>query len=109
MRPFRAPPFETRSTGAPQGEGRLSNDVRQQTEEARTLDCLRQFALFFGRHRGDAARHDLATFGNVTLQQLHVFVVDLGRVGAGERAGLAPAKERPARSAATTATATALG
>src|SRR5215467_15591206 len=42
----------------------------------------------------DTARHDLAALRNVALQQAHVLVVDLRRIGAGERACLAPAKER---------------
>src|SRR5665213_2696934 len=82
----------------------LFNHVGQQPEEARAFDGLRQFALFESRHGGDAARHDLAAFRHVTLQQLDVLVVDLGRIGAGERTGLAPAKERTASAAAITTT-----
>ena len=33
-------------------------------------------ALFFGRYRGNTARHDLAAFRGETLQQLDVFVID---------------------------------
>src|SRR5690606_21566697 len=62
-------------------------------EEAGALDGLGQFTLLLRRHRGDAARHDLAALGDVTLQQLHILVVDLRRVGAGERAGLAAAEK----------------
>src|SRR5476651_1022699 len=82
----------------------LSNHVGQQTKEARALDGLREFALLFCRNGGDAARYDLAALGDVALQQSHVFVVDLGRVGAGERASLATAEERPAATTATAAT-----
>src|SRR6185369_7032879 len=77
----------------------LLNDVRQQSEEARALDRLRELALFLGRHRSDAARYDLAALGDVTLQQLDVLVIDLRSVGAGERAGLATAEEGTAGAA----------
>src|SRR5215470_12486932 len=68
---------------------------RQQSEVTPPLDRLRQLALFAGGNRGDAARHDLAALGDVALQELDVLVVDLRRVGAGERTGLAATKERP--------------
>src|SRR5262249_4401854 len=42
------------------------------------------------------SRYDLAALGDVTLQQPHILVVDLGGIGAGKRTGLAAAKERPA-------------
>src|SRR5882672_3612973 len=74
----------------------LPDHVGQQSEEARTLDGLRQLALLLGGDRGDAARHDLAALGDVALQQPHVLVVDLRRIGAGEWTGLAAAKEWPA-------------
>ena len=72
---------------------RLADHVVQQAEEARPLDRARKLTLLLGRDRGDAARHDLAALRDVALQQLHVLVVDLRRVGAGERAGLAAAEE----------------
>src|SRR5713226_82929 len=74
----------------------LLHAVGQEAEIAGALDRLRQLALLFGRDRGDAARYDLAALGDEALQQLHVLVVDLGRVRAGERTGLAPTEERPA-------------
>src|SRR5690554_3325756 len=83
--------------------GLLLQDVREQTKEAGALDRLGEEALLLGRHGGDAARHDLAALGNEALQQLHVLVVDLRRVGAGERAGLAAPEERPAAGAAAAA------
>ena len=58
--------------------------------------ALASSRCFLARHRGDARRHDLAALGNVALQELHVLVVDLRRVIAGERAGLAAAEEGPA-------------
>src|SRR5687767_14630835 len=79
-----------------------ANHVGQQAKKARTLDRLGELALLLGRHRRDAARHDLAALGHVALQELHILVVDLRRVGAGERTGLAPAEERTPGAAATT-------
>src|ERR1700676_3573671 len=73
-----------------------ANDVGKQTEETRTLDGAREFALLLGGNRGDAARHDLATLGNVTHQQLGILVVDLRRIRTCEGAGLAAAEKRTA-------------
>src|ERR1039458_7209411 len=83
-----------------------ADHIRQQAEEARAFDRLRQFALLLGRHRGDSARHDLAAPRHVALQQLDVLVVDLRRTGAGERAGLATTEKRSAGATAATTTAT---
>src|ERR1700723_3465142 len=74
----------------------LSDHVRQQAEETRTLDGAREFTLLLGGDRGDAARHDLAALGHVTHQQLGILVVDLRRIRARERAGLATAEKRTA-------------
>src|SRR3954471_1587639 len=71
----------------------LLHDVGEQGQEARALDGLGQFALLLGRDRGDPRRHDLAALGDVALQELHVLVVDLRGVGAGERAHLAATEE----------------
>src|SRR5262245_49746016 len=76
--------------------GRLADHVRQQPEKARALDGAGELALLLGRDRRDAARYDLAALGHVALQELDVLVVDLRRVGARERTGLAAAEERPA-------------
>src|SRR5688572_5881029 len=81
----------------------LADHVGQETQKARALDGLRQLALLLRRHRGDAARHDLAALGHIALQEPRVLVVDLRSVGAGERAGLAPAEERTPCAATTTA------
>src|SRR5512144_532400 len=78
---------------------KLLDHIRQQPEEARAFDRLRQLTLLLGRHRSDAARHDLAALRHVALQKLNVLEVDLRRVGTGERAGLAPAEERTAGAA----------
>src|SRR5262249_18358687 len=74
----------------------LSDHVRQETEEARPLDGARKLTLLFCRYRGDTAWHDLAALGNVALQQLDVLVVDLRRIGAGERTALTPTEKRAA-------------
>src|SRR5213594_3905297 len=73
----------------------LLHGIGQEAEEAGALDGLGEDALLLGGDRGDAARHHLAALGDVALQQLHVLVVDLGRVRAGERAGLAAPEEGP--------------
>src|SRR5450631_1439576 len=74
----------------------LANDVRQQTEETRALDGARELTLLLGGDGGDAARHDLAALGHITHQQLGILVVDLRRIRARERAGLAAAEKRTA-------------
>src|ERR1700761_9846982 len=71
-------------------------DVRQQGQEAGPLDGDGELALLLGGHRGDPARHDLAALAQEARQQAHVLVVDLRRVRARERAGLATAIEWPA-------------
>src|SRR5579859_5214844 len=78
-------------TGSPS-----AHRVGQQAQEARPLDRLRELALLARGDRGDAARHDLAALRDEALQQLHVLVVDLGRIRAGERTRLASPEERPA-------------
>src|SRR5262245_24273787 len=78
------------------GEAFLTNDVRQQAEEAGALDGARELALLLGGHRRDAARHDLAALGDVTHQELGILVVDLRRVRTRERTGLAAAEKRTA-------------
>src|ERR1700722_10072018 len=74
----------------------LSNHVRQQAEETRTLDGARELALLLGGDRGDSARHDLAALGDVAHQQFGILEVDLRRVRTCERAGLATAEKRTA-------------
>src|SRR5207248_2243954 len=74
----------------------LAHDIGKQAEKPRPLDRPRQLALLLRRHRGDAARHDLAALGDEALQQPDVLVVDLRRVGSGERAGFAAPEEGPA-------------
>src|ERR1700677_4090752 len=75
------------------------HDVGKKRHETRALDGFRENTLLAGRDGRDARRHDLAALGHEALQQLHVLVVDLGRVGAGERAGLLAAEKRTALAA----------
>src|SRR5690606_14893607 len=75
----------------------LLHRVGHDADEARALDGAGELALLQCRNGSNARWNDLAALRDVTLQQPHVLVVDLGRVGAGERAGLAAALERPAR------------
>src|SRR5262245_8375052 len=72
----------------------LLDEIGQKTKEPRALDRSRKLALLLGRHGRDAARHHLAPLGDVTLQELHVLVVDLRRLVPGEGAGLPAAVER---------------
>ena len=75
------------------------HDVGEQGQEAGALDGLGQFALLDLAHRGDARGHDLAALADVTLQELHILVVDLRRAIARERADLAAAEEGAAPAA----------
>src|ERR1700743_1081390 len=79
------------------------HDIGKQRHEAGALDRVRQGALVLGRDGGDARRNNLAALGNVTLQQFHVLVVDLGRIGAGERGGLVATEEARPRAIAVAA------
>src|SRR5881227_4219029 len=74
----------------------LANNVGQEAEETRALDGAGEFTLLLGGDGGDAARHDLAALGDVTHQQLGILVVDLRRIRARERAGLAATEKRTA-------------
>src|SRR3984957_16813190 len=82
------PSFSTRSNRMTCIAASLLHDIGKQRHEAGALDRVRQSALILGGNRGDARRHDLAALGDVTLQQLHILVVDLGRIGAREGIGL---------------------
>src|ERR1700692_2795252 len=94
--PLRPPPLNRgRDVGLSSAD-----HVRQKPKEACTLDRLGELTLLLRRDRRDAARNDFAALRDETLQQLDVLVIDLRRVGAGERAALAAAKERPASASA---------
>src|SRR6185312_16264581 len=79
----------------------LLHDVRQKRHETRALDGDGEGTLLLGRNGGDEARYDLAALGDEALEQLHVLVVDLRRVGAGEGARLLATEKRTALTAAT--------
>src|SRR5580704_5172413 len=99
------PSFSTRSSRITCMSLLLLHDVGQQRHEAGALDGVGQNALLLVADRGDARRHDLAALGNEALQELDVLVVDLGRIIAGEGAGLLAAEEGTARAVLAAATA----
>src|SRR5215813_12086115 len=53
-----------------------SSRERQQGDIPRLLDGRAQAALMRRAHAGQAARHDLAAFGDKLRQQTHIFVID---------------------------------
>src|SRR5258706_7628171 len=69
--------------------------VRQQREETRALDRIRQLALVAGRSPGDARRDDLAGLVDEVLQDLDVLVVDPLDLLGGKAAELAAPEQRP--------------
>src|SRR3954468_8619359 len=99
------PSFSTRSSRITCMAVLLLHDVGQQRHEAGALDRIGEQALLLVADRGDAGRHDLAALGNEALQQLDVLIVDLGRVIAGEGAGLLAPEEGAAGAVVTAATA----
>src|ERR1019366_5126222 len=101
------PSFSTRSSRMTCMAAPLFHDIGKQRHEPGALDRVRQGALILVGNCGDARRHDLAALGDVTLQQLHILVVDLGRIGAGERIGLLAPKEGAPRAVAFAASALA--
>ena len=54
----------------------LSDQVRQESHEARALDRKSEFALVPGTDAGTLARDDLAERGQVAAQGVGVLVVD---------------------------------
>src|SRR5690242_11843796 len=67
--------------------------VGQQCQEPRAIHGVRQLALVARLGAGDAARHDLAGFGDVLTQDIQVLVVNLLHALGGETAELLAAKE----------------
>src|SRR5215475_9400964 len=57
------------------------DQVGQEAQEAGALDRLGELALLLGGDRRNTAGHDLAALRNEALQEAHVLVVDLGRIG----------------------------
>jgi hypothetical protein len=51
--------------------------VRQERKKARALHRGRKLALIARLRAGDAARHDLAGFGDVLAQRVEILVIDL--------------------------------
>src|SRR5687768_11011075 len=75
------------------GSGDAVVGVRDEREEARTLDRGLQLALVLRLGAGDAARHDLAGFGQVLSQGVEILVIDLGHAFGSDLAELAAAEE----------------
>src|SRR3954469_3066318 len=71
--------------------------VRQQRQEARALHGDSELPLVEGLRAGNAARHDLARLGDVTLEGGKVLVVDVLHAFGGEAAELLPAGEAAVR------------
>ena len=72
----------------------MSVGVRQQRQIARALDRRRQLTLVLGLGARNTAGHDLACLGNILLQRIQIFVVDLGHALSGETAKLSASKKR---------------
>src|SRR5215471_13287499 len=68
---------------------------RQKRDVARALDRLDEFALLLRSDAGQAARHDLAVFGDERLQQFHVLVIDVIYLLGGEARNAAAAGSAP--------------
>jgi hypothetical protein len=60
--------------------------VWQQSQEACTLDRGRQLALVIGFGTGNTARHNLASLGNKTFQNIEILVINLGNAFSRETA-----------------------
>ena len=68
--------------------------VRQQGQEARTLDGGVQLTLVMCLGAGQAGRNDLAVFLDEIAQGIEIFVVNLLDTGSGEAAELATLEQR---------------
>src|SRR5215475_6224022 len=68
---------------------------RQKRDGTRALDRLDEFALLLRSDAGQAARHDLAVFGDERLQQFHVFVINVIDFFGGEARNAAAARSSP--------------
>src|SRR5215813_11972963 len=67
----------------------------QKRDGARALDRLDEFALLLRSDAGQAARHDLAVFGDERLQQFNVFVINVIDFFGGEARNAAAARSGP--------------
>jgi hypothetical protein len=54
----------------------LFHNIGKQADLTGALNCLTQLTLLLGGYSGDARRHNLTAFGNVTLQQAYIFIID---------------------------------
>src|SRR6185503_5892033 len=81
--------------------------VRQQREVTRPLDRGRELTLVERLGARNAARDDLAGFGDVLLERGQILVVDLLHAFGGETAELATARERAVATGTTATRATA--
>jgi len=62
--------------------------VRQQSQVAGALDSNGQLTLVLGLGTGDAARDNLAGLGDIGLQSVEIFVIDLFYAFSGKTAEL---------------------
>src|SRR4051812_28283505 len=82
--------------------------IRQQRQEARALHGDSELPLVKGLRAGDAARHDLARLGDVSLERGEVLVVDVLHAFGGEAAEFLATGEAAVSAATTTTTATTI-
>src|SRR5882762_1734322 len=78
--------------------------IRQQGEEACALDRYGELALIERLRARDAARNDLARFGDVALQGGEILVIDVLHAFGGEAAKLLAAREAATAAAPSTTT-----
>src|SRR5690242_5994977 len=93
------PSFSTRSSTITCMARSLQN-IGKQRHVPCALDGVREQALLLVGNGRDAAGYDLAALRDETLKELHVLVVDLGRIGTGERARFLAPEKRAALPAA---------
>src|SRR5262245_43895310 len=68
---------------------------RQKRDGARALDRLDEFTLLLRSDAGQAARHDLAVFGDEGLQQFYVLVINVIDLLGGEARNAATTHSTP--------------
>ena len=82
--------------------------IRQQRQKTGALDGGLQLTLIAGGGAGDACRYDFAGFGQILLQGVDIFVIDLHHIFGGKAAEtLATEKTAPMTRTAATRTAAA--
>src|SRR5471030_2793390 len=90
MRIFERPMYAVPASGR---SSSVAVAIRQQSEESRALNRLRQLTLVARLGAGDTARHDLAGFGDVLAQGVEILVIDLLGTFSGETAEFLAAKK----------------